>query len=114
MSSKLSSQCYSQKILIEDTLLPHAHIGKSIMTGRKPLESFAQCFITQEPLPTNKVIGPLFDWLSLSKASHGLAACKRRVLYRRQLAVFQFLEGGPPLIQEASSVLTNWKGVACF
>ena len=33
------------------------------------------------------------------------------MLCRRQLDVFQFLEDVSPLIQEASSVLTNWRGV---
>ena len=36
------------------------------------------------------------------------------MLYARQLDVFQFLEGVSPLIQKASSVLTNWRGVAGF
>ena len=32
--------------------------------------------------------------------------------YRRQLDVFHFPEDVSPLIQVASSVLTNWSGVA--
>ena len=34
------------------------------------------------------------------------------VLHHRQLDLFQFLKDVSPLIQEASSVLTNWSGVA--
>ena len=34
------------------------------------------------------------------------------VLYRRQLDLFQFPEDVSPLIQEASSVLTNWRLLA--
>ena len=33
------------------------------------------------------------------------------VLYRRQLDMFQFLKDVSPLIQEAPTVLTNWRGV---
>ena len=33
------------------------------------------------------------------------------MLYRRQLDEIQFLGDVSPLIQEASSVLTNWRGV---
>ena len=33
------------------------------------------------------------------------------MLYHLQLDVFQFLDNVSPLIQEASSVLTNWRGV---
>ena len=36
------------------------------------------------------------------------------MLYRRQLDQFQFLEDVSPLMQEASSVLTTWVGVAGF
>ena len=34
-----------------------------------------------------------------------------KVVYRRQLDLFQFLEDISPVTQEASSVLTNWRGV---
>ena len=37
-----------------------------------------------------------------------------QVLYHSQLDLFQFLEDVSSLIQEASSVVTNWRGVAGF
>ena len=37
-----------------------------------------------------------------------------QVLYHRQLDLFQFIEDVSPLIQEASSILTNWRGAAHF
>ena len=51
--------------------------------------------------------------IACSSAVYTSSVCSLHSLYHRQLG-FQFLEDGLSVIGEASSVLTNWRGVAGF
>ena len=50
-------------------------------------------------------------WIVLMKVLSHPGHGKSIVLYHRQLDLFQFLEDVSSLIQEASSVLTNWRRI---
>ena len=62
----------------------------------------------------SQTVVTVFKWQYVDEASQSSRSWHFLVMYRRKVDVFQFCEDVSPLIQEASSVLTSWRGAAGF